>query len=57
MSTPLSEGEHEQLSVDGKQLGDGIFEAAAGLDRGANRVDPLHGHGLDVFLPVDHEGQ
>jgi len=52
MSTPLLACEHEQLSVDDEQLGDGVFEAAAGLDSRADSVDPLHGNGLDVLLAV-----
>ena len=57
MSTPLLAGEHEQLSVDGKQVGDGVFEAAAGIDSRADGVDPLSGNGLDVLLAVNHEGE
>ena len=57
MSTPLLAGEHEQLSVDGKQLGDGLLEAAGGIDRRTDRVDPLGGNGLDVFLAIDHESE
>ncbi|MCX6631246.1 MAG: hypothetical protein NTW28_26845 [Candidatus Solibacter sp.] len=45
MPTPLLAGEHEQLSVDGKQLGDGLLEAAGGIDSRADRVDPLGGNG------------
>jgi hypothetical protein len=45
------------LSVDDKQLGDGVFEAAASLDSGADSVDPLSGDGFDVLLTVDHEGE
>jgi hypothetical protein len=54
MSTPLLAGEHEQLSVDGKQLGDGIFKAAGGIDSRTESVDPLSGNGLDVLLANDH---
>jgi hypothetical protein len=57
MSTPLLAGEHEQLSVDDEQLGDGVLEAAASLDSGADSVDPLSGDGFDVLLTVDHEGE
>jgi len=57
MSSPLLTGEHEQLSVDDKQLGDGVLEAAAGLDSGADRVNPLSGNGFDVLLAVDHESE
>jgi hypothetical protein len=57
MLTPLLAGEHEQLSVDGKQLGDGILEAVGGIDSRANRVDPLSGDGLDVLLASDHESE
>jgi hypothetical protein len=45
------------LSVDGKQLGNGILEAAARGHRRADRIDPLHGHGLDMLLAVDHESE
>ena len=54
MPTPLLAGEHEQLSVDGKQLGDGILEAAGGIDSRADRVNPLRGNGLDVLPAIDH---
>jgi hypothetical protein len=57
MSPPLLTGEHEQLSVDDKQLGDGVLESAAGLDSGADSVDPLGGNGFDVLLAVDHESE
>ena len=57
MSTPLLAGEHEQLSIDGVQLGDGILEAASGLDSGADSVDPLRRNGFDVLLAIDHEGE
>jgi len=57
MSTPLLAGEHEQLSIDDVQLGDGILEAASGLDSGADSVDPLRRNGFDVLLAVDHEGE
>jgi hypothetical protein len=57
MPTPLLAGEHEQLSVDGKQLGDGILEAAGGIDSRADSVDPLSGNGLDVLLAIDHESK
>ena len=56
-STSLLAGEQEQLSVDGKQVGDGILEAAARIDRRADRVDPVRGHGRDMLLAVDHEGE
>jgi hypothetical protein len=56
-STPLLPGEHEQLSVDGKQLGDGVFEAAADIDRRADSVDLLSGNGLDMLLAGDQEGE
>jgi len=55
--TPLLAGEHKQLSVDGEQLGDGVLEATAGLDSGADRVDPLSGNGFYVLLAVDHESE
>jgi hypothetical protein len=57
MSTPLLACEHEQLSVDGKQLGDGILEAAGGIDSRTDRVDPLSGNGLDVLVAIDHESE
>jgi hypothetical protein len=57
MSTPLLAGEHEQLSVDGKQLGDGILEATGGIDSRTDRVDPLGGNGLDVLFAIDHKGE
>jgi hypothetical protein len=57
MPTPLLAGEHEQLSVDCKQLGDGILEAAGGIDSRANSVDPLSGDGLDVLVAIDHESK
>ena len=57
MPPPLLAGQYEQLSVDGKQLGDGVLEAAASIDRRADSVDPLSWNGLDVFLAVDHECQ
>jgi len=57
MPAPLLAGEHEQLSVDGKQLGDGILEAASGIDSRADSVDPLSGNGLDVLLAIDHESE
>ena len=57
MPTPLLAGEHEQLSVDGKQLGDGILEGSGGIDSRADRVDPRGGNGLDVFLAIDHESE
>ena len=57
MSTPLSAGKHEQLSVDDEQLGDGVLEAAAGLDSRADSIDPLRGNGFDVLLAGDHEGE
>jgi hypothetical protein len=50
MSTPLLAGEHEQLSVDGKQPGDGILEAAGGSDSRADSVDPA-GTDSTCFLP------
>ena len=57
MPAPLLAGEHEQLSVDGKQLGDGILEAASGIDSRTDRVDPLSGNGLDVLVALDHESE
>jgi hypothetical protein len=57
MSPPLLTGEHEQLSVNDQQLGDGVLESAAGLDRGADSVDPLGGDGFDVLLSVAHESE
>jgi hypothetical protein len=57
MSAPLLAGQHEQSSVNGKQLGDGVFEAAAGIDSRANSVNPPGGNGFDVLLAVDHEGE
>jgi len=57
MSPSLLTGEHEQLSVDDQQLGDGVLESAAGLDSGADSVDPLGGNGFDVLLAVDHESE
>ena len=57
MSTPLLAGEHEQLSVDGKQLGDSLLEATRGIDSRADRVDPLSGNGLDVLVAIDHESE
>jgi hypothetical protein len=57
LSTPLLAGEHEQLSVDGKQLGDGILEVAGGIDSRADRIDPLGGNGLDVLVAFDHESE
>ena len=57
MPTPLLAGEHEQLSVDGKQLGDGILEVAGGINSRAAGVDPLRGNGLDVLLAIDHESE
>lgn len=57
MPTPLLAGEHKQLSVDGKQLGDGILEAAGGSDSRADSVDPASGNGLDVLLAIDHESE
>ena len=57
MSPALLAGEHQQLSVDDKQLGDGVFEAAAGLDSGTDSVDPLRRNGFDVLLAVDHESE
>jgi hypothetical protein len=45
------------LSVDDKQLGDGVLEAAASLDSGSDSVDPLSGNGFDVLLAVDHESE
>jgi hypothetical protein len=56
-SAPLLASEHEQLSVDGKQLGDGVLEAAGGIDSRADSVDPLSGNGLDVLLAIDHKSQ
>ena len=53
----LLAGQHEQLSVDDKQLGDGVFEAAAGVHGPTDHVDPIQGSGLDVLLAVDHEGE
>lgn len=55
MSPTLLAGEHQQLNVDDKQLGDGVFEAAAGRDSRTDRVDPLRRNGFDMFLAVDHE--
>jgi hypothetical protein len=57
MSTPLLAGEDEQLSVNGKQLGDGVLADAAGVHSRADSVDPLRGHGLDALLAIDHEGE
>jgi hypothetical protein len=57
MSPALLAGEHQQLSVDDKQLGDGVLEAAAGLDSGTDSVDPLRRNGFDVLLAVDHESE
>jgi hypothetical protein len=57
MSTPLLAGEHEQLGIDGKQLGDGILEPPGGIDSRADRVDPLGGNGLDVLPAIDHESE
>ena len=57
MSTPLLAGEHEQLGIDGKQLGDGILEAAGGIDSRADSVDPLSRNGLHVLLAIDHESE
>jgi hypothetical protein len=57
MSTPLLAGEDQQLSVNGKQLGDGVLAAAAGIDSRADSVDPLRRHRLDVLLAVGHEGE
>jgi hypothetical protein len=57
MSPPLLAGEHEQLSVNGKQLGDGVFEAATGIDSRADSVDPPGRNGFHVLLAVDHEGE
>ena len=57
MPPPLLAGQHEQLSVNGKQLGDGVLEAAAGSDSRADSVDPRGGNGFDVLLAVDHEGE
>jgi hypothetical protein len=45
------------LSVDDKQLGDGVLEAAARFDGGADSVDPLSRNGLDALFAVDHEGE
>jgi hypothetical protein len=50
-------GQHEQLSVDDKQLGDGVLEAAASFDSRADSVDPVSGNGFDVLLAVDHESE
>jgi hypothetical protein len=57
MSTPLLASEHEQVSVDGKQLGDGVLEAAGGIDSRADSVNPLSGNGLDVLLALDHKSE
>lgn len=57
MSPVLSTGQHQQLSVDDKQLGDGVLEAAAGLDSGTYSVDPLRRNGFDVLLAVDYESE
>src|ERR1039458_3102660 len=57
MSTPLLAGARRQLTVDGKQLGDGILETAGGIDSRADSVDPLSGNGLDVLLAIDHESE
>ena len=57
MSSPLLAGEHQQLSVTDQQLSDGVLEAAAGLDGGANSVDPLSRNGLDALLASNHEGE
>ena len=53
----LLAGQHEQLSVDDKQLGDGVFEAAAGVHGRTDRIDPLQGNGLDALFAIDHEGE
>ena len=53
----LLAGQHEQLSVDDKQLGDGVFEAAAGVHGRTDRIDPLPGNGLDALFAIDHEGE
>lgn len=57
MSAPLLAGEHEQLRIEDVQLGDGVLEAASGLDSGADSVDPLSRNGFDVLLAVNHEGE
>ena len=57
MSPALLAGEHQQLSVDDKQLGNGVFEAAAGLDSGTDSVDPFGRNGFDVLLAIDHESE
>jgi hypothetical protein len=57
MSPALLAGKHQQLSIDDEQLGDGVFEAAAGLDGGTDSVDPLRRNGFDVLLAVDHESE
>jgi hypothetical protein len=57
MSPPLLAGEHEQLSVDGKQLGDGVLAAAAGIDGRADSVDPVGGNGFDMLFAIHHKGE
>ena len=57
MSPALLTSEHEQLSVDGKQLGDGVLEAAAGIDLRANSVDPLRRNGLDMLVAGHHKSE
>jgi hypothetical protein len=53
----LITGQHQQLSIDGKQLGDCVLESASGVHGWADRVAPLSGNGLDALLPIDHEGK
>jgi hypothetical protein len=57
MSTPLLAGEHEQLSVDDEQLGDGVLEATASLDSRADSVDPLGGDRFDVLFTFNHKSE
>ena len=45
------------MSVNDKQLSDGVLEAAAVFGGGTDSVDPLRRNGFDVLLAIDHEGE
>src|SRR5208283_5192917 len=53
----LSTPEHQQLSVGGEDLGNGVLELASLLDQWANLLHPFLRDMFDALLAVNHERQ
>ena len=53
----LIPGQNQQLGVEQEQFGGGFFEAAAGRDPRADRLNPVGGNVLDALLASGHEGE